>query len=184
VTEGPVPSLKTLQEYDAILVYSDSEFYDSDGLGDVVADYVDKGGGVVLATRDFNIPSATGSMQGRLYNDGYMPFTLGEITHGDLLTMVVDDPEHPIMMDVSSFNGGSSSYHEEIDLANGAIQLAHWSNGMPLIAYTEPGNGRVVGLNFFPVSSVIRDDFWDMDTDGLYIIGNALMWAGQCYMGE
>jgi hypothetical protein len=184
VTEGPVPSLKTLQEYDAILVYSDSEFYDSEGLGDVLADYVDKGGGVVLATCDFNIPSATGSMQGRLYNDGYMPFTLGQITHGDLLTMVVDDPEHPIMMDVSSFNGGSSSYHEEIDLANGAIQLAHWSNGMPLIAYTEPGNGRVVGLNFFPVSSVIRDDFWDMDTDGLFIIGNALMWAGQCYMGE
>jgi hypothetical protein len=184
VSEGPVPTLDTLQEYDAILVYSDSEFYDSAGLGDVLADYVDAGGGVVMATCAFNLPDATGGMKGRIYDDGYMPFSVGQIYHGDLLTMVVDEPDSPILQGVNSFNGGSSSYHEDIYLTNGATLVAHWDNNLPLIAYTEPGKGRVVGLNFFPVSDAMIDTFWDSSTDGMTLMGNALMFAGRCYMGE
>lgn len=184
VYEGPNPTLETLQKYDAVLVFSDWEFFDSEGLGNVLADYIDAGGGVVLTTCDFNLPSATGTLLGRIKDDGYMPFSVGSMDHGDLLSLVADDSKHPILMNVDSFNGGSASYHEDIDLNNGSIQIAHWSDGTPLIAYTEPGNGRVVGLNFFPVSADIRDDLWDVNSDGIDLIGNALMWAGQCYMGE
>src|SRR5206468_758837 len=50
----PVPTLQNLEAYGAVLVYSDASFNDSQALGNVLADYVDGGGGVVLATFAFS----------------------------------------------------------------------------------------------------------------------------------
>ena len=43
-----IPSLAELQNYDAVLVYS-NWIYDGTAMGNVLADYMDSGGGVVLA---------------------------------------------------------------------------------------------------------------------------------------
>ncbi len=47
------PSQGELQQYSAVLVFSDVAFSDSTALGDVLANYADAGGGVVLATFAF-----------------------------------------------------------------------------------------------------------------------------------
>ena len=49
----PTPTLATLQQYSAVLVYSNCAFNNSAALGDVLADYVDGGGHVVVATFSF-----------------------------------------------------------------------------------------------------------------------------------
>ncbi len=51
------PTLAELQQYSAVLVFSNYTFSDNVALGDVLADYADAGGGVVVATFAFNISS-------------------------------------------------------------------------------------------------------------------------------
>ena len=43
------PTLATLQQYRALLVYPDANYFDANALGNVLADYVDGGGAVVEA---------------------------------------------------------------------------------------------------------------------------------------
>lgn len=176
---NPVPTLADLRKYQAVLVYSDTVFADNTALGNVLADYVDQGGGVVLATFAF-WNSGGLSMQGRLVTGGYLPFTTAGQSSGANLTLVPDLPSHPILNGVTSFNGGSQSYHNSaITTANGAALVAHWSNGQPLVGAREAGPGRVVGLNFYPPSSDALANGWLASTDGGRLMANALMWAGK-----
>lgn len=176
-------TLDDLKDYRSVLVFSDDNFYDNEALGDLLADYVDEGGGVVLNTFAFN-PADELGIDGRIVTDGYLPFTQADQTDEYSLYMDMDLPSHPILNGVSYFYGGSSSYHEFVELDNDATLVASWDDGTPLIAVKELDYGRVVGLNFFPVSSYERDDFYDEYSDGPIILGNAMAWAGQCYAGE
>ncbi len=176
-------TLSDLQEYRSVLVFSDDYFYDSVALGDLLADYVDEGGGVVLSTFAFN-PSDELGIGGRILTEDYLPFTQADQVDDYPLYMEMDLPSHPILDGVSYFYGGSSSYHEYLDIDNDATLVASWDDGTPLIAIKEFDYGRVVGLNFYPVSSYERDDFYDEYSDGPFILGNAMAWAGQCYAGE
>src|SRR5262249_40548192 len=95
------------------------------------------------------------------------------------LTLIKDDPQHAILQNVNSFDGGSSSYYNTpISIASGATLVAHWSNGQPLVGTREISAGRVVGLNFFPPSSAGSSGFWGSRTDGAQLMANALTWAG------
>jgi serine/threonine protein kinase len=176
-------TLDDLKDYRSVLVFSDDYFYDTVALGDLLADYTDYGGGVVLATFAFN-PSYDLGVGGRIVDDGYLPFTQGDQSDYYGMYLAMDDPSHPILDGVSYFYGGSSSYHEYVTLANGATLVASWDDGTPLIAVNEFDYGRVVGLNFYPVSDYERDDFYDQYSDGGLILGNSLAWAGQCFAGK
>jgi len=184
----PVPTLAELQEYDAVLVYSDGEFGNSTAMGDVLADYVDAGGGAVIATFAFWDPAGwDGGIGGRISSGGYLPFTQGEQSAGTNLTLVADEPEHPILSGVTSFNGGLTSWFNTVNLTSEADLVAHWSNDVPLIAVQYPmaeGAGRVVGLNFFPVSSDAQSPFWDSSTDGDLLMANSLLFAAFNYEYE
>jgi len=113
-----------------------------------------------------------------------LPFSSGDYNYGSEMSMVTDIPESPILKGVNSFSGGSESWYDDVYLINSATLVAHWDNGVPLIATLEFGDARVVGLNFYPVSGDMRDGFWDSSTDGALIMGNALAWAGHCYNGK
>ena len=169
------PTLAQLEQYNAVLVYSDAAFNDSVGMGNVLADYVDAGGGVVVATFDFT-PGNYGLL-GRLVTGGYMPLTTGNFTYGTDLTLVADQPSHPILNGVTSFNGGTSSYHELVATTSGASLVAHWTDGQPLVATKQLTLGRVVALNFYPPSSNARSDFWLTNTKGGLLMANALLYS-------
>ena len=173
----PVRSLAQLKQYDAVLVYSDTSFNDATQLGNVLADYMDGGGGVVLTTFDFWNDNGLGLL-GRIVTAGYLPFTTATQTQGVTLTLSAVLPQHPILNGVKSFSGGTSSYHNSpISVTSGSTLVANWSNGEPLIATKIPTLGRIVGVNFYPPSSDVRGDFWVSSTDGALIMGNALIWA-------
>jgi hypothetical protein len=176
---NPIPTLAQLQQYKAVLIYTDYPGPSNPvGLGNVLADYLDWGGGVVLNT--FALTAGAGySIQGRIVTGNYLPVVLGSETSGTLRTLVADEPLHPILSGVASFNGGTQSYHELVSLATGAEQVAHWSDNSLLITTKKATAGTVVALNFYPPSSDARGDFWSSATDGGRIMGNALLYQGQ-----
>ncbi len=169
-----VPTLSQLSQYDSVLVYDNNSFNNSTALGNVLADYVDAGGGVVVATFAFG---GGLELQGRFLTGGYLPFTIGSQSSGTTLTLVKDDAQHPILEGVNSFSGGSSSYHNLVNLTLSANLVAHWTDNRPLVGTLQTSGGRVVGLNFFPPSSTVSSSFWSASTDGGRLMANALLWA-------
>jgi hypothetical protein len=180
VTTGdPLPTPAQLRAYQSVLVYSDGAFTDNVGLGNELADYVDQGGGVVLST--FVFYSSGGlAIQGRLATGGYLPFTTSGQSAPGNLTLTKLLPSNPLLDGVNTFNGGTSSYqNSSITNAPGATLVAQWSNGQPLVGFTNHSPGRVVGLNFFPPSSNARSDFWVSTTDGAKLMADALLYSGR-----
>jgi hypothetical protein len=140
------PTLAQLLQYDVILAYSNSSPQDPVALGNVLADAVDAGRVVTVATYGMSQPWA---ITGRIQTAGYNP--LGIATNGLVsgsLTAVV--PTDPI------FNGvalGSVSYFFNSNFAHptlvpGATLLATDGAGINMIARS--ASGRVTGMNLFP----------------------------------
>lgn len=165
------PTLAQLQAYRSVLIYSDASFQDSEGLGNVLADYVDGGGRVVVATFSLNNEDSSAAM-GRFESGGYLPVTRGDQTGFSGGTLVAVDADSPILQGVSTFNGGDSGYAAKVTLNPGAQLVASWNDAdaTPLIAV----KGKVTAINFYPPSSDARVDFWTASTDGGKILANAL----------
>ena len=92
------PALGLLTSYEAVIVMNNIPFLDPIALGNVLADYVDAGGGVVTTLAAF----ATGyDLQGRFITDGYSPFISGP---GPLAgtNLGAFDPNHPIMAGITT----------------------------------------------------------------------------------
>ena len=175
----PIPNLAQLRAYQAVMVYSDYSFTDPVALGNVLADYIDQGGGVVMQTFAFYNAGGFG-IQGRISTNGYLPFKLGTNNYPANLSMVVELPQSPLLANVSSFNGGATSYQNNPSgLAAGATVAAQWSNGQPLVGSIDDRPGRCAGLNFFPPSSDANSAGWVATTDGAKLMVNALLWSGK-----
>ena len=167
------PTLATLQAYDAVLIFSDSGgFLSPVDMGNVLADYVDAGGGVVdgVFSAHPNLP-----IQGRWETGGYALVTATGQTQGtqEFLGPVLD-PGHPVMQGVTSFDGGLDSYQYAGPVVTAAGTLiAQWSDGVtPLVV--AGNNGQQVSLGFFPPNSLCRSSFWNPSTDGALLMVNAL----------
>lgn len=172
----PIPTLANLRQYNAVLVYSNDRYTDATALGNALADYVDEGGGVVIATHSFSADGFSG-LGGRIMTPAYSPFTPGAPRFSPHLTLIKDLPEHLLMQNISGFDGGVQSTRDAVTLTGAATLVAHWSDGTPLLATAEPAGSRVVGLNFWPPSSDSDYFGWRVDTDGGRLMANALLWA-------
>lgn len=181
------PSLEMLQEYDALLVWSNDSFDDAVAMGNVLADYVDAGGGVVVAVFANTSTNAQRFLQGRWQTGDYIAIPqMGGFSEGpgNLGTVLV--PDHPIMEGVTTFvtRWGTTAQGiifggyrpNEPDITPGSTKIALWNTGQTLIA-TAP-NPRVVELGFHPVSSDVNGNaYWDAATDGARIMANALLFT-------
>jgi len=174
------PTLSELQAYDAVLVYSDARFQDAVMLGNNLADYIDAGGGVVVAV--FAMTSEWGDgwiIDGRFHTDNYFVIEGGshEIRYDHQILGTVHEPSHPIMTNVSSFDGGYKSYRPRTGVVNGATRIADWSDGKPLVATRIIEQVRRVDLGFFPLSSDVNSGCWESNTDGEWLMANSLVWV-------
>ena len=143
-TVSGLPASTHLEQYDAVLLINEGPFADPVGLGDLLADYVDQGGGVI---ETFGPPTFGGTDHplGRWDNKGYSAFdrstTFYFFGESDLGAF---DTTHPIMDDVTLV---SANYLGASPLAPGAVWVADWwRDGVDFVA--TQGN-RVVGLNIF-----------------------------------
>ncbi len=168
------PTLQQFQAYDAVLVWSNTGFQNSALLGDTLADYVDGGGGVVVAVFANAIASSTLSIQGR-WQGAYevIEDQSGSTSSSAASLGTVLLPQHPIMAGVNSFYGGSSSFRPTVTtLTPGSISIAEWSDGRILVA--QGANPKRIDLGFYPPSNACFSHFWDAATDGAVMLANAL----------
>lgn len=189
--------LEMLALYDAVVVFNGNNVWlNADGLGDMLANFVDNGGGVVLMCL-----SSAEALGGKWRRLKYSPIFPGRDRTGFQLSIgQVSKPHHPLMENVNSFNGGNMSFHVSGAVNERASIICRWSNGQPLIAVldnhpTVP-RGRVVYLNFYPFSSSTSaqlsddgecqevdgeeasdPDYWDTNTDGCVLMSNAIRFA-------
>ncbi|KKM97150.1 hypothetical protein LCGC14_1170970 [marine sediment metagenome] len=178
-SRGRTPSLAELQVYDAVLTWSNVVYGNPTAMGEVLADYVDAGGGVVLAVFA-NAPSGL-RLGGRWISGGYEVIIGGsgqtQGTRQFLGTVVV--PSHPIMNGVTTFDGGSSSFRPTATvLEPGSTEIAQWDDGRTLVAVGR--NPKRADLGFYPPSSVCATGLWDSRTDGYKLLANALVFVAGC----
>ncbi|MBS0190810.1 MAG: hypothetical protein U0573_02820 [Phycisphaerales bacterium] len=168
------PTLAALKAYDAVMLVSDSGFADPTTLGNNLADYVDAGGGVVNSVFSLGISPPAGR-----WNSGYLVMPVASPTQGSVQTLdlaSITDQNHPILIGVGSFSGGSSSYRmNQSSVVAGATIVAKWTGGNVLVA-AGPLPGRV-DLNFYSPSKDARVDFWDTTTDGIKLMVNSLLYV-------
>lgn len=182
------PPLSTLLEYDAVLTWSNTSFDDAVSMGDVLADYVDAGGGVVIGVFANTSTHPDRYLQGRWLSDpGYIAIPQnGGFVDGvaaGLGEVFIED--HPILEGVDSFfnNAPIGSNGQpfgawrpaELSLTEDSTLVARWTTGETLIAIAP--NPRVVEIGFHPVSSAVNAGYWDQTTDGGLIMANALLFA-------
>jgi subtilisin family serine protease len=154
------PSLDTLLTYHAVLVSNDCPFANPVLLGNLLADFVDSGGSVVLTGFGFVEPL---DIKGRFQQEGYMPFQIDDydVGYGELYD---HNLTHPVMQGVDYAFGAYIA--EDLKIAPGAELIAEWTNGSLFVA----AKGAVVGVNVF-----IGEWSWGGDIPRL--LRNALVYA-------
>ena len=137
------PTLQQLQQYDIVFTFSNNIWHDAVAMGNVLADYEDAGGVVVVGNHAWATDGGW-LLQGRWMTGGYSPtIPLGQFNFS-LNTANIIDPSHPLMQGVSSL---SALWREGVPLASGASAVAMWTDGPPAVAF-KTNNGRTaVGLN-------------------------------------
>jgi hypothetical protein len=181
------PSIATLRSYAAVLVFSDDvPFGDPVGLGDVLAQYADQGGGVVLAGSTF-VPGY--ALEGRFADEGYSPLTFnGRPASGVEKKLEFVEASDPSVLLVWRLYGGFDSPHVEgLSVVHAGRLIGVWSpddgqqpaDAEPFVV-TRPGSlANVVALNFDPVSDALRPGNWHAFTDGEFLLATGLGYASK-----
>jgi len=158
------PTLNEILPYHTIIAMNNTPYADPVVMGNVLADYVDQGRGLILAVATF----ASGwEIKGRLLDDGYFPFNIGYGPAG-AASLGTFNPSHPIMQGVTTAYGDLLA---DVTVASGAELVASWSTGWPFVAT----NGKnVAAVNIY----VTEPGFWTGDIP--LILHNASFWAGRC----
>jgi hypothetical protein len=170
----PTPTLGELLGYDAVLTYTNLSYADGAAMGNVLADYVDAGGGVVCAVFCVSSTTANRSLTGRWQSGGYdiIPQRSGTVSTATTLGTVVD-PAHPLWAGMTTFTGGTgtSAFSRSITTtaAAHAVRVADWASGQVLVAGSSLYPSRV-DLNVYPTA-------WHATPDGVRLLVNALTYA-------
>ncbi|MBX3380031.1 MAG: hypothetical protein KF805_08035 [Phycisphaeraceae bacterium] len=180
------PTLAELQKYDVVLTWNNVSYKDPVALGNVLADYADWGGGVVVAM----FASSGGSMgiqplQGRWQTGGYQLIDSqgGRIRDTNATLGPTAYPNHPILGLVTSFDGGAISFRPaSTALPAHAVLVAQWSDGKPLVVTSTIRRNRC-DLGMYPPSSFVDPGFWQESTSGARILANALLYTARPYVG-
>lgn len=142
-----LPTLTTLQQYDAVLVWTNA-LPDLPITSNRFADYVDGGGGVVVATFwGQEVLSA-----GRLGTSGYLPLTSPGANPYSAASLGSFASSDPLFAGVSSLSATTYRGDYNAGLDSGATLAGSWSDGRPLAAYNS--TNKVVEITLYP-------DVWD-----------------------
>ena len=174
------PTLVQLQAYDALICWTNTTPADNHAWGDVLADYVDAGGGVVVAVFANSTTTTTRFIGGRWQNGYEVLLDQSGNFQGAATLGTVHVPAHPVMTGVTSFDGGTSSFRATgTALEVGATLIASWSDGKVLVA--EGANPKRIDLGMYPPSSSCITTYWNASTNGAELMANALTYvAGVC----
>lgn len=176
------PTLTQLLAFDAVLLSAESGYSDTSAWGNVMADYVDAGGGVVCMV--MQCAGTTAYMGGRWLTQGYSTFPHGPCVWTEATLGTVFQPQHPIMWGVSSFDSGTGSFRPATNaISPGSVRVADWSDGRTLVVTRNIGNRPRADLGFYPPSSDQAPPWWKATTDGGRLMANALNYVAEATYG-
>ena len=127
------PTLEELEEYLAVFTWGNYAYADSVAMGDVLADFVDVGGKVILGQWTLHTTQVNW-LEGRIMTEEYCPVT-GSSYAGD--SYAGDGFKCPTL-DVDSFS--STSYMDQVTARVGALVDGTTVNGYDFTVYWPPMN--------------------------------------------
>ena len=134
-----------MSPYNAVLMYTNHS--PSAGVfGDALANFVDAGGGVVIAT--YALSSSWG-IGGRIFNSGYSPFASGPSSGTNYSGTLVQSTTHPVFngVNVPSISYWYNGNYITPTLNAGATMLARDASGIGMVAVN--ASGRVIANNIY-----------------------------------
>ena len=174
ITYG-VPTLQQLSGYDGLLLALMGP-KPPVAFGNVLADYVDAGGGVVVTAASFYPQYA---IPGR-WSPDYELVQPGNPSETMTLGTVVY-PAHPIVAGVTSLTNNNYGMRFTA-LRPGAFTIAQSSNGSPLAAGSTRLPNRIdLCMSIFSTS--VASGGWDASSDGGKLLANALLTVCKPYIG-
>lgn len=168
----PAVTAEELVAYDVVMTTNNGQWLSSGNVdpvyvGDVLADYVDLGGKLIV--NEFAYSYDAWKMQGRFITQQYGPFVPATTDEeADVSLGNIISPSHPILKNVSALD--YSGFVQNVGLAPGAVALAAWSNGELFAA----ANANVVALNLLPSLGDGSSLPWNGDLPTFY--QNAIHW--------
>ena len=118
MSPATTPTLTQLQQYAAVMTWPNYKYTDSVEMGNVLADYVDSGGGLVVCA--FAYMTDAWGLAGRIATGSYLPFTQASFSSQANMTLIKDLPSHYLLQGVTTFDGGSC-YYNDISLAGALL---------------------------------------------------------------
>jgi hypothetical protein len=164
-----VPTLATLQRYQAILVYNEDNtpFGNPAGVGNVVASYFDTGGRVVVGLFADGGYAIAGGWTTRNY-DLIAAASVSSLADSFSSSNPAQDlvPGSPVLAGVQTITATSASFHGSQATANGGVAVARWASGDVLavtgvVTDTSARRRNRVDLNIYPTeltSGVVTGD--------------------------
>jgi hypothetical protein len=194
---GGTPTLATLLQYDAVLHWTNVSNSDSVGLGDVMADYVDAGGAVVVSVFANTSTHEQRYLQGRWltgnyeiipsqggHTEGPSPGTSGTSGHFHMDAPL--EPTHPIFGGVTSVRLNWATTQAGLrwgayrptstSIQPWAEKLALWEDGRTAVAIHSL-NPKRIDLGLHPVSDLVAAGYYDRTSDAGLLIANSMYYA-------
>jgi hypothetical protein len=185
-----VPSLSTFLKYEVVLVWSIARFHDATLTGNRLADYVDRGGKLVLCQGVYSISSSNQwELKGRVMSPGYSPL-LTDVTSVDddnnqnkkIDVLSLGYPLHPVfnLEHDGMIDFFFQSQFSDPEVETGATLLAQDTKGDNIVAINAAGN--IIGLDMYGgwdfQDNVLGEAPWP-EADQL--IANCVMWVAGAY---
>ena len=171
-----LPTLSFLQQFDAALVWSSDgqAFPLAAGLGDVLAQYWDSGGSVILTADAICLGKLTGRFASP--GAGYMLIDgLASIDTADDSLGTIYEPDSPLLADVSSLSAWQIP-HSTGSVINSGTTVAAWAKSWPLVVRGIKNGRPLVVLNMHPGSKLagFGSGWWG---DGAKLMRNAVLFS-------
>lgn len=162
------PTFEVLSQYSAALVYFDRGPLDTIACGDVLADYFEAGGIVVLAYA----ANASRQLGGR-FQERYGLLHFANVESQPDRLGLIRDRKSPLLADVYALQG-EQVWRSKGFIKNGGTVVAEWAGqSRPMIVVGTFGPRHVVSLNLFPVPASARPELLRGDIGPL--LRNALL---------
>lgn len=159
------PLLSDLTPYDSVLVTTNCEPLDPVGVGDVLADYVDAGGNVVMTTYATSDPW---SVEGRIMQTGYAPLPTTPNLTCVTEPLVILEPADPIFngVNLATMTIDHNCNMADSTLDAGALLIAQDSAGVNMIARNASGNVTVINVWSSP-NGDNNQEYWTLLANAL-----------------
>jgi hypothetical protein len=165
------PTLDQLQQYDIVVPFSDTAFFDADALGNNLADYVDGGGIVVQYGFSHAGPVDPAGINGRWLTDGYNPYDYSEDLEVNSFSLGDFNAGHPLMAGVGTLN---SNFANLVTPNPAATEVAQNNLGESLVAFRPVGTQTTIGVTAYVGTVATESGGWGK------VVVNAANWLHNC----